>query len=82
MLWRHHLKIKSKIVTFEYHIEMMVRILKTETIITLVQKYFSAGKISFKKLSKFMKPVMSVKPIISQFGKTGLKNELLTSKKP
>ena len=46
---------------------MVLRILKTETIITLVQKYFSAGKISFKKLLKSVKPVISVKPIISQF---------------
>ena len=50
MLWRHYHKIKSKRVKFVYHVELAVRILKTETMITLVQKFFSVGRISFKRL--------------------------------
>ena len=49
MFCRHHCKIDLKRVKFVYHVELVVRILKTETIITLVQKLFSAGRISFKK---------------------------------
>ena len=35
---------------FVYHVELAVRILETKTIITLVQNFFSAGRISFKRL--------------------------------
>ena len=48
MLRRHYHKIESKKVKFVYHVELVVRILKTEIIIILVEKWFSAVRISFK----------------------------------
>ena len=46
MLWRHHRKIGSKRLKSVYHIKLVVKILKSGTIITLVQRFFSDGKIS------------------------------------
>ena len=44
MLWRHHLKIGSKRLKFVYHIQLMIKIIKSGTIITLVEIFFSEGK--------------------------------------
>ena len=40
MLWHYHRKIESKRAKFVYHVELTAKILKTETIITLTQKFF------------------------------------------
>ena len=46
MLWCHHCNIGSKRLKSVYHVKLVAKILKSETIITLVQRFFSDGKIS------------------------------------
>lgn len=41
-----HLKIWSKRLKFIYHVQLAVKILKPETIITLIKNFFPDGKIS------------------------------------
>lgn len=41
-----HLRIWSKRLKFIYHVQLAVKILKPETIITLIKNFFPDGKIS------------------------------------
>ena len=41
-----HLKIWSERLKFIYHVQLAVKTLKSETIITLIKNFFSDGKIS------------------------------------
>ena len=58
MLWHHHLKIGLKRLEFLYHVQLVVKILKSGTIITLAQKIFSGKK--FLNFETFILITMSL----------------------